>query len=380
MPLDFDGHRWPTVLVAALVAVVVAIVLHAIVRTVLRRAVHGNVIVAAMLERTQRAAGFAWPLLALQLVWQAAPNDLDSIQSVRHVNGIFVIIAFASLVMGVIGGLADGLIARNPIGVADNLHARRVETQTRVLSRSAQTLVLIGGIAMVLMTFPGMRQLGASLLASAGVLGIVGGLAARPVFSNLISGLQLALSQPLRIDDVLIVKGENGRVEEITGTYVVLKLWDERRMIVPLQWFIENPFENWTRTGSNILGTVFLYVDYATPIEPIRAEAKRLVESFPEWDGRVFGVQVTDATDKAIQLRVLLSSASSGKNFDLRCKMREALVAFLAREYPASLPLARNLNDNRDVAGTGDPAPSPAAQASCVGRAATSDAAALPSG
>jgi small-conductance mechanosensitive channel len=291
----------------------------------------------------------------MQLVWQAAPNDLDSITAIRHTNGILLILSLTALVMGAIGGLADGLIARNPIDVEDNLHARRVETQTRVLSRSAQVLVLIGGAAMVLMTFPGMRQLGASLLASAGVLGIVGGLAARPVFSNLISGLQIALSQPFRIDDVVIVNGQNGRVEEITGTYVVLKLWDERRMIVPLQWFIENPFENWTRNNSNILGTVLLYVDYATPMEPIRAEAKRLVESSPDWDGRVFAVQVTDATDKAIQVRVLVSSASSGKNFDLRCKVREGLVAFLAREYPASLPLARNLNENRDVPAEGAP-------------------------
>jgi small-conductance mechanosensitive channel len=190
------------------------------------------------------------------------------------------------------------------------------------------------------------------------------------VFSNLISGLQLALAQPLRMDDVLIVKGEYGRVEEITGTYVVMKLWDERRLIVPLQWFIENPFENWTRTGSNLLGTVILYVDYTTPIEPIRAEAKRLVETFPEWDRRVFSVQVTDATDKAIQVRVLLSSSSSGRSFDLRCKMREALVAFLVREYPASLPRVRNLNENRDAAntdatasppGTGAAPPSPSA-------------------
>jgi small-conductance mechanosensitive channel len=317
------------------------------------------VVVSAMLERTQRAAGFAWPLVAMQLVWAAAPDELDSIAQVRHLNGILVIAAFTALVMGLIGGIADGLILRNPIDVEDNLHARRIETQTRVLSRSAQVLVLIGGTAMALMTFPGARQLGASLLASAGVLGIVGGLAARPVFSNLISGLQLALSQPLRIDDVLIVKEQFGRVEEITGTYVVLKLWDERRMIVPLQWFIENPFENWTRTGSQIMGTVFLYVDYATPIDPIRAEAKRLVEEMPEWDKRVFAVQVTDATDKAIQVRVLVSSATSGKNFDLRCKLREALISFLAREYPACLPLTRNLNDNRDWLEGGAPQPLP---------------------
>jgi small-conductance mechanosensitive channel len=278
----------------------------------------------------------------MQLVWTGAPDTLESITAVRHVNGVLLIVAMTAFVMALIGGLADGLIARNPSNVEDNLHARRVETQTRVLSRSAQTLVLIGGAAMVLMTFPGMRQLGASLLASAGVLGIIGGLAARPVFSNLISGLQIALSQPIRIDDVLIVKGEWGRVEEITGTYVVLKIWDERRLIIPLQWFIENPFENWTRTGANILGTVFLYLDYTAPMEAIRAEAKRIVEAAPEWDQRVFVVQVTDATDRAMQVRILVSAANSGKAFDLRCKVREGMLAFLAREYPECLPLVRS--------------------------------------
>jgi len=203
-------------------------------------------------------------------------------------------------------------------------------------------IVVIAGTAMALMTFPGARQVGASLLASAGVLGIVGGLAARPVFSNLISGLQIALAQPIRLDDVLIVNGEWGRVEEISGTYVVLKIWDERRLIIPLQWFIENPFENWTRTGSNILGTVFLYLDYTAPLDAIRSEAKRIVEAAPEWDQRVFVVQVTDATDRAMQVRILMSSANSGKAFDLRCRVREGVLTFLAREYPQCLPQVRS--------------------------------------
>ncbi|MCC2675978.1 MAG: putative small conductance mechanosensitive ion [Ramlibacter sp.] len=351
--LDIHGHPWVTALLAALVAALVALTLHHVARAVLRRVVNRERahVLSAMLERTQRAAGFAAPLFAMQLVWTGAPDTLDSIGAVRHVNAVFLIIALTAFVMALIGGVADGLIARNPSNVEDNLHARRVETQTRVLSRSGQTLVLIGGAAMVLMTFPGMRQLGASLLASAGVLGIIGGLAARPVFSNLISGLQIALSQPIRIDDVLIVKGEWGRVEEITGTYVVLKIWDERRLIIPLQWFIENPFENWTRTGANILGTVFLYLDYTAPMEAIRAEAKRIVESAPEWDQRVFVVQVTDATDRAMQVRILVSASNSGKAFDLRCKVREGVLAFLAREHPECLPMVRS------------PAPVPAEEA-----------------
>lgn len=338
---ELSRHPWVTTLLAALVAALVALVLHAIVRRVLRRAVRGNIIVSAMLERTERPAAFAWPLLAMQVAWLAAPDTLDGIAQVRHLTLVLLIAAFTALLMGVIGGLADGLIRRNPSDVEDNLHARRVQTQTRVLSRSAQVLVLIAGTAMALTTFPGMRQLGASLLASAGVLGIIGGLAARPVFSNLISGLQLALAQPIRLDDVLIVQGEWGRVEEITGTYVVLKIWDERRLIVPLQWFIENPFENWTRTGSEILGTVMLHVDFTTPVDAIRAEARRIVEAAPEWDRRVFAVQVTDATERTMQVRILVSARNAGKAFDLRCKVREEVLAFLAREYPQCLPQVR---------------------------------------
>jgi small-conductance mechanosensitive channel len=202
-------------------------------------------------------------------------------------------------------------------------------------------VVLLAGASMALMTFPGARQVGASLLASAGVVGIVAGIAARPVFSNLIAGLQIALAQPIRLDDVLIVEGEWGRVEEITGTYVVLKLWDERRLIVPLQWFIEHPFQNWTRTSAQIHHSVFLFLDYAMPIDPLRAELQRVLEGAAEWDGRTAQVAVVDTTDRTIKVRVLVSARAAGPAFDLGCKVREALLAFVAREYPGCLPHAR---------------------------------------
>ena len=341
MLAGIEDPTWIVALITALVAALAAVIVHVVGRAVLRRMTRQSIILQRMLERTERAGALVLPLLALQAVWGSAPDELRYIMLVRHVNGLLLIAAATWLVLATIGGLADGVIERNPMSVEDNLQARRIATQTRVLSRSAMVVVLIAGIAMALMTFPGARQLGASLLASAGVLGIVAGLAAKPVFSNLIAGVQLALAQPIRIDDVLIVKGEWGRVEEITGSYVVLKIWDERRLIVPLTWFIENPFENWTRTGAQILGTVFLWVDYRTPIEPLRAEAKRMVETLTEWDQRVFAVQVTDATDRAIQVRVLVSSQNSGKNFDLRCKVREGVLAFLAREHPRCLPQLR---------------------------------------
>jgi small-conductance mechanosensitive channel len=338
-------HPWLATAIVALLAVTAAMIARHVLRAALHRLARGNPLLLCVLAATERAGAMAFPMLALLMVWQAAPVELPFLLTVRHVTSLLLIGSLTWFTVSVIGGLARGVIERHPVTVDDNLNARRIQTQTNVLSRSAQVIVMIAGVAMALMTFPSARQIGASLLASAGVLGIIGGLAARPVFANLIAGLQLALAQPIRLDDVLIVKGEWGRVEEITGTYVVLKIWDERRLIIPLQWFIENPFENWTRTGSQILGTVFLYLDYATPIEPLRAEAKRLLETLPEWDQRVFAVQVTDASERTIQVRILVSAVNSGKAFDLRCKMREGLIAFLAREYPQALPVSRQLTE-----------------------------------
>lgn len=333
---------WTATAALALVAAIGAIVAHHVAGGLLRRATRNKApVVHAVLASVERAAGAALPLAALQVVWQVAPNDLLHIGAVRHTNGILLIAALTWFVMGAIAGLADGIIAKHPVNVGDNIQARRIQTQARVLARSAMIVVLIAGTAMALMTFPGARQVGASLLASAGVLGIIAGLAARPVFSNLISGLQLALAQPLRLDDVLIVKGEWGRVEEITGTYVVLRIWDDRRLIIPLQWFIENPFENWTRTSSQLTGVVVLHLDYATPMEALRAQARRVVEAAPEWDQRVFTVQVQDATERAMQVRILVSAGDAGKLWDLRCRVREELLTWLAREYPESLPRLR---------------------------------------
>lgn len=336
-------HPWTVFAALALAAVVAALVAHWLGRAVLERVTRGAPVLRALLERTEQPGGAVLPLAALQLVWTAAPNNLLHIDAVRHTNGVLLIGALTWLAVRAIAGLSEGIVARHPLTVEDNLQARRVQTQAKVLARSAMVLVVLGGLAMALMTFPGARQLGASLLASAGVLGIVGGLAARPVFSNLIAGLQLALAQPIRMDDVLIVKGENGRVEEITGTYVVLKLWDERRMIVPLQWFIENPFENWTRSNSQLLQSVYLHLDFATPLEPLRAEAQRVVEAAPEWDKRVCSLMVTDTSERTMKIRVLVSAASSGLAFDLGCRVREALIGFVAREYPDAFPRARFL-------------------------------------
>ncbi|MHB1122401.1 MAG: mechanosensitive ion channel family protein [Ramlibacter sp.] len=340
----FQESPWVATATVALLAVAGALIVYRIGRAVLLRATARVPLLHSVIRSSSSAAGAALPLAALQVVWTAAPDTLRWITNVRHVNGLLLIAALTWLAIRAVRGVALGVLARHPVEAEDNLHARRIHTQATVLSRTAMVVIFIAGTSMALMTFPGARQLGASLLASAGVVGLVVGIAARPVFSNLISGLQLALAQPIRLDDVLIVKGEWGRVAEITGTYVVLKLWDERQLIVPLQWFIENPFENWTRSSSQILGTVMLYLDYAMPVEPLRQEADRVVKAAPEWDGRVFAVQVTDTTERAMQVRILVSAANAGKAFDLRCRVREQMLAFVAREYPQYLPQVRGIS------------------------------------
>ena len=332
------SSAWPQTLVAAAIAVGVALVVFGVGHTLLRRMVRSTRVLAAVVKSGATPARVVLPLMALQAVWHNASDDLVGLARVQHLSSVLLLAALTWLLMRAVRGVGEGVIALHPSDVGDNLQARRVHTQARVLARIVMVMVLLLGVALILMTFPGARQIGASLLASAGVAGLVIGIAARPLFSNLIAGLQIALAQPIRLDDVLIVQDEWGRVEEITGTYVVLRLWDQRRLIIPLQWFIENPFQNWTRHSAEIIGTVFLYVDYGTPLEPLRVEAQRLCEASPDWDRRLCKLQVTEATERAMQLRVLVSAADSGKAFGLRCDVREGLLGYLQRESPQHLP------------------------------------------
>jgi small-conductance mechanosensitive channel len=196
-------------------------------------------------------------------------------------------------------------------------------------------------VGVALMTFDSVRQYGVSLFASAGVAGIVAGLAARPVLSNLIAGVQIATTQPIRIDDQIIIENESGRVEEITSTYVVVRLWDLRRMIVPLTYFIEKPFQNWTHETTNLIGAVLFHVDYTAPVERIRAKVVEIVQASKLWDGNVLKLHVTDTTENSMELRVIASARTSGDAFDLRCEIREKLIDWMQRELATALPRAR---------------------------------------
>ena len=223
----------------------------------------------------------------------------------------------------------------------NNLRERKVRTQLQFLRKLAVAIIIILTICAILLSFENLRKIGSGLLAGVGVGGIIIGFAAQKSLANLLAGLQIAFTQPIRIDDVLIVEGEWGRVEEITLTYVVLNIWDQRRLILPINYFIEKPFQNWTRTSAEILGIVYLYLDHTAPLDAIRTEFTRLINASPIWDKRVSVVQVTDVTEHNIQVRVLVSAQSSGLAFDLRCYIRENLITFIQKNYPDCLPKTR---------------------------------------
>jgi len=223
----------------------------------------------------------------------------------------------------------------------DNLQARKVYTQFRVLERIIIFVIILIAIAIALMTFESIRRIGVSLFATAGVAGIIIGFAAQRLLGSILAGFQIALTQPIRIDDVVIVENEWGWIEEITLTYVVVRIWDKRRLIVPTTYFIEKPFQNWTRVSADILGTVFIYTDYQVPVDKLRQEFTRILEASELWDRKTNVMQVTNTTDRALEIRALMSAADSPTAWDLRVHVREKLITFLQENYPDSLPRTR---------------------------------------
>jgi small-conductance mechanosensitive channel len=239
---------------------------------------------------------------------------------------------------------------RHRIDVADNRRARGVYTQVMVLKKIAASVIGVFAIASMLMVFQSVRQFGTAIIASAGVAGIIIGFAAQKTIATLLAGFQIALTQPIRIDDVVIVENEWGRIEEITLTYVVVRIWDLRRLVLPITYFIENPFQNWTRTSADILGTVFLHVDYDVPLETLRQELTRILKASALWDGKVNVLQVTDAKDRTLEIRALASARDASAAWDLRCEVREKLITYIQKHYPESLPRWRIETDPRATA------------------------------
>ncbi|HEY1472689.1 MAG TPA: mechanosensitive ion channel domain-containing protein [Pseudolabrys sp.] len=355
-----DLLAWlPDPVVAAIIlalAAAIAYSLHRLVRRLIHRLLaQRSPFIFSIYNQMHGVTQMALLILAMAIAIPVAPIGSDTAAWAGRLLLIAVIGLIGWAAITALNIAADLYLLRFRLDVEDNLMARKHLTQVRVLQRAADVLVVLVTVGAALMTFEAVRQYGVSLFASAGVAGIVVGLAARPLLSNLFAGVQLAVTQPIRIDDAVIVENEYGRIEEITSTYVVVRLWDLRHLIVPLSYFIEKPFQNWTREGSSLLGSVFLHVDYRAPVGVIRDKLKEIVKASQNWDGDVVNLQVTDAKEQTIELRCLMSARSAGQAFDLRCEVREKLVDFLQRHHPEALPRQRleavvhNVADAKDV-------------------------------
>lgn len=339
--LEAALQAWMLPGISALLAVIASYTLYRLTLAVIRHFSKRRTVPRLFLDAAAKALGLVTSLLVLRATLNDAPDDLLLLAPLKQVVTLLLILSLTWAAVRLTSVIGDVIVLLNPVLEGQWKRARRVETQTRFLVRCLNVLILIVGIGAALMTFEPVQKVGASLLASAGIGGIILGFAARPVFSNLLAGMQIALAQPFRIDDVLYVQGEWCWVEEVTATYVVLRVWDQRRLIVPLQWFIENPFQNWSRNTTDLQGTVFIWVDYTMPIEPLRQEFLRLLDTIKQWDGKVATVQVTDSNDQALQVRFLMSARNSSQNWDLRCAIREGLVTFIQQHYPSQLPRIR---------------------------------------
>ncbi len=341
-----DPLAWlPDSVVALIILALAAGIAYAVhkgLSRLLRRLLAGRYpTVLSMFTQTRSVSRMALLILAMIIAIPVAPIPSETAALLARVLSIAIIglIGWGAIIA--LNIAAELYLRRFRLDTEDNLLARKHFTQIRVLLRSADVLVAIITVGAALMTFEPVRQYGYSLFASAGVAGIVAGLAARPVLSNLFAGVQLAMTQPIRIEDAVIVENEWGTIEEITSTYVVVRLWDWRRMIVPLTYFIEKPFQNWTRETSSLIGNALIYVDYRAPVEAIRRKLTEIVKQSPHWDGNVIDLQVTDAKERTVELRCLMSASSAGRAFNLRCEVREKLIDFLQKEHPEALPTQR---------------------------------------
>ncbi|KAA2214120.1 mechanosensitive ion channel [Pseudoroseomonas oryzae] len=295
----------------------------------------------SLVQRTEGPVRLGLIVVALSLGAAIAPLSAGQAAVARHALAICFICLVGWVALTALHIWTTVYLRKFKLDSEDNLLARKHTTQSRILKRVASVLIVLVTASVALMTFDGVRQYGVSLLASAGAAGIVMGLALQPLLKNLIAGVQLAVTQPIRLEDAVIVEGEWGNVEEITATYVVVRLWDWRRMVLPLSYFIEKPFQNWTRESASLIGTVMLYVDYSAPIEAMRRKLEEVARETPLWDRRVVNMQVTDFTPDTMQVRMLVSASSAGRAFDLRCWVREQMIGWLQAEHPGALPRQR---------------------------------------
>ena len=340
---------------AAIVGLLVAWSVHRLASHILPETVGSVPLHRVMLRRVQRPIRL---LLPVMFVYAAMPGVRARMpQTLANLLGGGLYAAFVAAVAWLLIELMyageEAVAEQYETAGSDNLKARKIVTQVRILRQIATAVILILAVGLVLLQYEPFRRFGTGILASAGIVGIVVGIAAQSTLSDLIAGIQIAITQPIRVDDVVIVEGEFGWIEEITLTYVVVRVWDRRRIVMPITHFVNQPFQNWTRTSSDLIGSVFLHVDHRTPVDAVRSQLQDIAKASPHWDGEVCYLHVTDATEHTIELRAIASARDASTLWELRCEIREQLIRFLQAEHPRSLPRIRaRLEDSASRAGT----------------------------
>lgn len=333
---------WLVSLALMAIAVLVALVVHAAGVALARRLLKTrDAFWRSLVIRTRKPTRLALIAMGLAVAAGVAPLSPEQAALFRHGMLILVIVLMGWISLNGLDIGAALYLRGFKVEVEDNLIARKHLTQVRILKRAIATFVVILTVGLAMMTIGGVRQWGVSLLAAGGAAGIILGLALQPLLTNLIAGIIIATTQPIRLEDAVIVEGEWGWIEEINATYVVVRLWDWRRMVLPLTYFMQTPFQNWTRESASLIGTAMIYVDYAAPVEAMRAKLEDIARASPLWDGKVVSLQVTDLKERTMEVRCLASARNASQTFDLRCLIREEMVNFLRAEHPRALPRDR---------------------------------------
>ncbi len=324
---------------ALMIGFIAHVVVYQIIRTLSKH--RASPVWAVVYKRTFHSARFLFMLVVFLLAKPFLQVTAELLPYLNHFLSIAMVIILAWALMNTVMVTREIFLSHYDIDKKNNLHARKVYTQFSLLANILRFLIVVLATGIALMTFDSIRQFGVSILASAGIAGIILGFAAQKLIATILAGLQLAITQPIRIQDVVIVEGEWGTIENMTLTYVVIKIWDKRRLVVPTTYFIEKPFQNWTRVSSDILGTVYLYTDYTLPVESLRRELTRVLEATDLWDGNVNVLQVTDSKERTMELRALMSAEDSSVAWDLRVHVREKLITYIQENHPNSLPRTR---------------------------------------
>lgn len=321
----------------------IGVSLYFVIRILLKRTLNISLLqnLSIKLDLLERPFLLLLPMLSIMIIFPLLSFPANIKVFISRLVDIALIISLCWMLLKIIQIIRNVVLSRHNIEIKDNIHVRTLHTQIQLLTNIISIIIIILTIALILLSFPEAKQVGITILASAGIIGVILGLTAQKTLGNLIAGIQIAISQPIRIDDVVVVENEWGRIEEITLTYVVVRIWDLRRLIVPIAYFVEKPFQNWTHRSDQLMGTVFFYVDYSLPVNELRNELTAILNKSKFWDKRVNDLSVTNLTEKTVELRAVVSAADSSTLWNLRCEVREKLWLFLQKNFIDNFPRVR---------------------------------------